>query len=255
MLRSIRGAAVGLVLLCAAAFAQNPGEWVEGEIKEFDYRGGALTIRTEAGAMITAQVSNRTRITLPPGEEKYFPNPTVWQLAPGMWVRFIYDPNGIALIRVRGVPPETRPTPTPTPTPGPTPRPEAGSGERVLKVRILGLDELRGEFRAQVGSRRETFRAADPRVLRRYAEGDLVIITVGSRGGEELVTDIRSAGLSGRVTRVDRRRNKVWIEVERREAMYGVDDKRLLDDVREGDRVRFEFEDRPGGAKVITAIY
>jgi Cu/Ag efflux protein CusF len=128
------------------------------------------------------------------------------------------------------------------------------SSDRQIKVRILRLDERRGTFEADVAGRRQTFRAENGRLLRGFGEGDLVILGVDRRGGAEVVTDIRTAGQIGRVTRVDERRGEVSIEVRGREALYRVDDgSRLLRRVRVGDRVTFEVEERRG-QKVITSI-
>jgi Cu/Ag efflux protein CusF len=128
------------------------------------------------------------------------------------------------------------------------------SSDRQIKVRILRLDERRGTFEADVAGRRQTFRAENGRLLRGFGEGDLVILGVDRRGGAEVVTDIRTAGQIGRVTRVDERRGEISIEVRGREALYRVDDgSRLLRRVRVGDRVTFEVEERRG-QKVITSI-
>jgi Cu/Ag efflux protein CusF len=124
----------------------------------------------------------------------------------------------------------------------------------VLKVRILRIDEVRGEFRADVAGHQDSFRMDNPRALRRYAEGDMVIVTLESRRGEELVTDIQPAAQKGEVRRIDGRRGEIAIDVNGRVETYRVSNKRLLDGIRVGDRIRFEFEDRPG-SDVITAIY
>jgi Cu/Ag efflux protein CusF len=59
---------------------------------------------------------------------------------------------------------------------------------------------------------------------------------------------------SGRVKRVDRRREEVAIEIDGREEVFGVDDARILDALREGDRVQFEYEQR-NGRKVIVQVF
>jgi Cu/Ag efflux protein CusF len=64
-----------------------------------------------------------------------------------------------------------------------------------------------------------------------------------------------TATASGRVKRVDRRREEVVIEVAGRDEVYGVDDIRILDALREGDRVQFEYEERQGGRKVIVRVF
>jgi Cu/Ag efflux protein CusF len=59
---------------------------------------------------------------------------------------------------------------------------------------------------------------------------------------------------SGRVKRVDRRREEVAIEIDGREEVFGVDDARILDALREGDRIQFEYEQRKG-RKVIVQVF
>ena len=131
---------------------------------------------------------------------------------------------------------------------------DRNQSDRQMKVRILRLDERRGTFEADVAGRRESFRAESNRLLRGFGEGDLVILTFDRRGGgRDVVTDIRSAGQSGRVTRVDERRDEVSIEVRGRETTYQVESPRLLRRLRVGDRVAFEVEERRG-RKVIVSI-
>jgi Cu/Ag efflux protein CusF len=124
---------------------------------------------------------------------------------------------------------------------------------RELKVRVLRLDERRGTFEADVAGRRQTFRAQNARLLRDLGEGDLVIIEVERQGAADVVTDVKSAGQTGRVTTVDERRREIGVEVRGRETLYQVDSERILRGVRVGDRISFETEER-GGRKVITRI-
>jgi Cu/Ag efflux protein CusF len=122
-------------------------------------------------------------------------------------------------------------------------------------VRILDVDDRRGEFRADVNGRRESFHVQSRRDLRDLQVGDLVVITVENQGGDEVVTDIRSSASAGRVVRIDKKRRELVINTGGRDETFSVTDKNLLDDVREGDRVRYETEERSSGARVITAIH
>jgi Cu/Ag efflux protein CusF len=237
------------------AFAAQAGQRIKGEITGTEFAGTprTITVRPEGGGpSVTVNIANRTRVDVTASEAAYLPNAQVWDLKPGMWVQFDYNPDFQPAIRVISVPPELRPKLRG----GPTPNPNAGSraGETLVKARLQSVDGGRGEFRADVAGRRESYRASNPRVLEGFQAGDLVVLTVSSRDGDLVVTDIRSASLSGRVTRVDRRRAEVAIDAGGSETTYGVEDKRKLEDIRVGDRIRFEFEDRPGGRKVITAI-
>jgi Cu/Ag efflux protein CusF len=235
------------------ALAVQAGQRVKGEITGTEFVGTprTITVRPEGGGPgVTVNIANRTRVVVTASEAAYLPNAQVWDLKPGMWVQFDYNPDVQPEIRVISVPPELRPKPresTSNPTTG------GRGGETVIKARLQSIDGTRGEFRADVAGRRESYRASNPRLLRGFQEGDLVVLTVSSRDGDQVVTDIRSASLSGRVTRVDRGRGEVAIDAGGSETTYGVDDKRILEDIRVGDRIRFEFEDRPGGRKVITA--
>jgi Cu/Ag efflux protein CusF len=234
------------------AFAVQAGQRIKGEITGTEFAGTprTITVRSEDGSVVTVNIANRTRVDVTASEAAYLPNAQVWDLKPGMWVQFDYNPDFQPAIRVISVPPELRPKPRG----GPNPTSGARDGETLIKARLQSVDGARGEFRADVAGRRESYRASNPRVLQGFQAGDLVVLTVSSRNGDEVVTDIRSASLSGRVTRVDRRRGEVAIDAGGSETTYGVEDKRKLEEIRVGDRIRFEFEDRPGGRKVITAI-
>lgn len=242
------GALLAGGLLAAPALAVNPGEMTRGTIVSTDWSANKITVKHPQGWTMGILVGPKTRVVFSDGAE-YFPNPTYKDLAAGMYVYFRFTTDVVDEIEVREIPQGARRTP------GPAPERPSRSESRVIKARILGLDDRRGELRADVAGRRESFRVAEPRMLRRYSEGDLVILTVETRGGDEVVTDIRTASQSGRVTRVDKRRGEIVIEVDGRQESYRVDEKRLLEGVRVGDRIRFEFEDRPHGQKVITGIY
>jgi hypothetical protein len=134
-----------------------------------------------------------------------------------------------------------------------TPKPGANK-TREEKTRILEINERRGEFKGDIGGRRESFRVDEPRLLRRLEVGDLVIITVEDRMGDDVVIDIRTAAEAGRVLRVDKKNKLIVIDHDGNQQTYRVDNRNILDDVRVGDKIRFEFEDRPGGVKVMTEI-
>jgi Cu/Ag efflux protein CusF len=244
-------------LAASHAEAQKPGERVRGVISDMELRGSprTITVRLDSGGEVRVHVANRTMVIFEPGEAGYFPaDPGLGELKVGMHVFFRYQERELDRIHVDSVPPNLRPQKAKPPTRGDDPKPPSGSGRRELKVRIQTIDERRGEFRADVAGSRESFRVREPRMLRRYSEGDLVVITVEREDGDEVVTDIRGSSVSGRVRRVDERRREIVIEVDGREEVYSVDDRDMLDDVRVGDRIRFEVEERTRGRKVITSI-
>ncbi len=82
--------------------------------------------------------------------------------------------------------------------------------------------------------------------------GQLVVLTVADRDGRQVVTRIDPAESFGTVVRVDG--GNVVISVDGRDETYSVDNRDLLDDVRSGQRVRFEVEERAGGRRVVTAL-
>jgi Cu/Ag efflux protein CusF len=236
----------------AVARAQNPGQEVDGRV--ISIIGDTLTIEWQ-GRQVKVPVTPKVRVVFHRDAE-LFPDPTMADIKPGMNVSFIFDHQPPERIHVHLVPPETR-----RGAGGGQARRDntdrqpdrrggnSGGGHQELMVKILDLDERRGEFRADVAGRRQTFAVDNPRELRRWKEGDLVVITVDG----DVVTDIRAGGLSGKVLDVDRRRGEVRIEVDGRPESYDVEDKRLLEDIRVGDRVRFEIA-KHSGRQVITAI-
>jgi hypothetical protein len=235
----------------AVARAQNPGQEVDGRV--ISVIGDTMTIEW-AGRQVRQSITPKTRVVFH-RDAQYFPDPTMADIKPGMNVSFIYDHHPPERIHVHLVPPETRRGASSGGGASnrfdrrEAPRGNRGGGRQELMVKIIDIDDRRGEFRADVAGRRQTFAVDNPRELRRWREGDLVVITVEG----DVVTDIRAGGLSGRVVDVDRRRGEVRIESDGRTQSYDVEDKELLDDIRVGDRVRFEISQRRG-RQVITAI-
>jgi hypothetical protein len=89
---------------------------------------------------------------------------------------------------------------------------------------------------------------------RNARRGQLVVLTVADRNGTQVVTRIDAADAVGTVVRVDSGRRSVAIETDGREETFGVDNRDLLDDVRSGQRVRYEVEERAGGRRVVVAL-
>jgi hypothetical protein len=129
--------------------------------------------------------------------------------------------------------------------------PRATAEETLVKVRITDIARSGDQFTADVAGRKQVYRTGRGGLLRRFEEGDLVVLALDGQGR---VVDVRPASLSGRVVRVDHRAGRLTVETDGRDETYAVDDASLLDDVERGDRVRFEVEER-GSRQVITAIY
>jgi Cu/Ag efflux protein CusF len=258
-----------LAVVAPAPSAHAAREFSRGNITAVDWRVMQIEIKTPQGGRLTYKVARNCSVKFTDGVAD-FPNPKLEDLTPPMYIHFVFEDQTMLEIDVKEV--------------GSAPRPRAqganrgssdrnssdrnssdrnssdrnssdrNSSDRQIKVRILRLDESRGTFEADVAGRRETFRAESNRLLRGFGEGDLVILGFDRRGGgRDVVTDIRSAGQSGRVTRLDERRDEVSIEVRGRETTYQVDSPRLLRRLRVGDRVAFEVEERRG-RKVIVSI-
>lgn len=236
-----------LIAVCAItvfASAQERGEEVVGAITDVD--GLNLTVRREGGPEVHVRVTPRTEVSFrDSGDRKLFPDPSVNDLRVGMGVRFVYGTGTLDKITVHYVP---------TGTAAPKPRPQATAPPRPTQVKARVESVSRDRLEADVAGRSETFRLEDRNLASDVRRGDLVVLTVETRGSEQVVTRIVSASLSGVITHIDSGGRNVSIEVDRRETTYRVDDRRLLDDVREGDHVRFEFEEHGGGPRVLTAL-
>lgn len=244
------------VMALAAMAAPRPAlaarDFSRGNIQAVDWNVMQVAIRTAQGGVLTYKVAPDAEVKFTDCPE-CFPRPTLRDLAPPMYVHFVFEDEDVDVIhefdvkeigsaprRVRPGQPETKPNPP------------SGSAQ-TLKVKILTLDDRRGTFQADVAGRRQTFRAENRGDLRNLREGDLAVITVERRGSEDVVTQVRAAGQSGRVTAIDKRRGEIGIEVNGRERFYRVENERMLERVKEGDRVTFDVEER-GGRQVITTI-
>jgi Cu/Ag efflux protein CusF len=238
-------AGLALATLGSVSPAAAAREFGRGNITAVDWNAMQIEIKTPQGGRLTYKVAKGCEVKFTDGAQD-FPNPTLQDLAPPMYIHFQFEDQVISVIDVREV--------------GGAPRRRSGApsaapdtAARELKVRILRLDERRGTFEADVAGRRQSFRAENARLLRDFGEGDLVVIELARRGGSEVVTDIRGAGQTGRVTTLDERRGEIGIEVRGRETLYRVDNDRILRGIRVGDRITFETEER-GGRRVITRI-
>jgi hypothetical protein len=246
-LRRIVSAVVATALVLGSAVlarAQKQGQEVDGRV--ISLIGDTLTIEWQ-GKQVKAPVTPKVRVVFHRDAE-YFPDPTIADIKPGMNVSFIFDSAPPERIHVNLVPPETRRGAGAATRP--PNRPSTGGAQQELMVKILEIDERRGELRAQVGNNRQTFTVDDPRLLRRWQEGDVVIVTVNGNA----VTDIKVGGLSGRVVDVDRRRGEIRIDGDGRTTTYVIENNDLFDQVRVGDKIRFEIAEHRG-RQVIVAIH
>ncbi|MET0554875.1 MAG: hypothetical protein ABW221_17670 [Vicinamibacteria bacterium] len=246
----IRLSAVTAMLALAPLAATAADDFSRGNIEAVDWNVMQIAIRTPQGGTLTYKVFPNASVKFTDCPE-CFPGPTLKDLAPPMYVHFVFEDLDVDTIKsfdVKEIGSAARRA---------GPRASSGSSDsssssgvsgRDMKVKILRMDERRGTFTADVAGRSQNFRARSGD-LRDFREGDLAIITVDN--GQ--VTAIRAAGRSGRVTSVDERRGEVGIEVNGRERFYRVENNRMLDRVKEGDRVTFDVETR-NGQEVVTTL-
>jgi Cu/Ag efflux protein CusF len=278
--------AIAVALLVPAVPAQAAREFGRGNITAVDWQVMQLEIKTPQGGRLTYKVAPNCSVKFTDRVEE-FRNPKLQDLIPPMYIHFAFENQTISEIDVRevgNIPARSSATDRNAASGRDrtasdrtasdrnssdrnssdrnssdrgrlSDRSSSNSGrlsDRELRVRIVRVNERRGTFDADVAGRRQGFRVENNRLLRGFGEGDLVILSLDRRGGD-VVTDIRSAGQAGRVTRIDERRGELTIEVGGRESVYPVDSPSLLRRLREGDRVTYEVEERRG-RKVIVSI-
>jgi Cu/Ag efflux protein CusF len=247
---SLAALSLGIASLALPPAAQAARDFSRGNIEAVDWNVMQIAIRTTNGRTITYKVANNASVKFTDCPE-CFPRPSYRDLAPPMYVHFEFedlDVDEIVSFDVK----EIGSAPRRQGSGGGSTTPPATGGSQTLKVKVLTLDDRRGTFQADVAGRRQTFRA-DRNVMRDLREGDLVVITVERQGNEDVVTQVSGAGRSGRVTQIDKRRGEIGIEVNGRERFFRVENERMLERVKEGDRVTFDVETR-NGREVITTL-
>jgi hypothetical protein len=230
-------------VLAGTALAQYRGEEILGKIERID--GSNVVVRREpGGAEVRINVAPQTEVTfLDSGDRKMFPNPTSADLKAGMGVRFVFNDGNPTKISVTYVPSSTGATTLPG---------TVTAGSQQVKARIQAVNLGGREIRADVAGATRTYAVEDAAVGRSAGRGQLVVLTLADRAGAQVVTRIDPADSVGTVVSVAGR--SVTIDVDGRTETYTVEDGDLLDDVRAGQRVRFEVEERTGGRRVVTAL-
>jgi hypothetical protein len=240
---SVATAALALAPLAATA----ADDFSRGNVEAVDWNVMQIAIRTAQGGTLTYKVFPNASVKFTDCPE-CFPSPTLRDLAPPMYVHFVFEDLDVDTIKSFDVK-EIGNAPRRL-TAGSAANPPAGgiSGQ-ALKVKILKMNERAGTFTADVAGRSQTFRTNSASDLRSVREGDLAVVTVDNG----LVTAIRPAGSTARVTSIDERRNEVGLEVNGRESVYRVENKAMLERVKVGDRVTFDVESR-NGQDVVTTL-
>jgi Cu/Ag efflux protein CusF len=230
---------VALVLAAPAAQAQYRGEEIVGKIERVD--GSTVIVRRDGGAEVRINVTPQTEVFFQDaGDRKLFPNPSTRDLRAGQGVKFTYNDGNPTRVVVTYVPASTG-----------SEAAAAAAGNQV-KARVQAINRGGLELRADVAGTARTYTVADAATSSAVRRGDLVVLTVEDRGGVQTVTRIVRAESVGNVVRVNGR--TVYLNVDGREEAYTVEDEDLLDDVRSGQRVRFEVEERSNGRRVITTL-
>src|SRR5262245_3071320 len=167
-----------------------------GNITAVDWNVMQIAIRGVDGKVNTFRVRRDCSVKFSAEGGERFPNPTLRDLAPPMYIWFIYeDWNGaeaptIQNIDVREIPRGAGRTGGSSGGTNPAP-PGGGQAGQDMTVRLWKItNERNGDFQADVAGRKQMFRAQPPGMLSRWREGDLVIVTVQ---GRNTVTNIRQA--------------------------------------------------------------
>jgi ribosomal protein L21E len=243
-------------LFVPVAFAVSPGDNVEGVVTHVELHDSPRHIVVRSGGEeVKVNITNRTNVEFPAVDKGYF-SEELSSLKSGMTVRTTYNGDQPASrVVVTSVPPAQRREAINTFEANRSGSSARAADERGdMKVRLTSVNQSRGEFRADFKGQERSFRVEDPKMLSRFDEGDMVVVTVRDGSSRDLVvTDIRSANLFGRVVDIDRSAGKVRVTVDGREETFKADRIKALQ-LKEGDRISFEVEERPNGERVITKI-
>jgi hypothetical protein len=181
-------AAAALIVPPALAAPKNG----RGNITAVDWNVMQIAIRGVDGKVNTFRVKPNASVKFSAEGGEKFPNPTLRDLAPPMYVWFVYeDWDGKEAPTIQDF--DVREVPRGAGRPGSSAGPGSGGSQAAkdMTVRISKItNESRGDFQADVAGRKQMFRAAPPSMLNRWREGDLVVVTVE---GRNTVTNIKPA--------------------------------------------------------------
>jgi hypothetical protein len=195
---SITGTACRLAMTLAAATLIVPSALAapkngRGNITAVDWNVMQIAIRGVDGKVNTFRVRRDAGVKFSAEGGERFPNPTLRDLAPPMYVWFVYeDWDGKEAPTIQDF--DVREVPRGAGRSGSSAGGSGSGGSQAAKdmtVRISKItNESRGDFQADVAGRKQMFRAAPPSMLNRWREGDLVVVTVE---GRNTVTNIKNA--------------------------------------------------------------
>jgi Cu/Ag efflux protein CusF len=231
-----------VVLAVPFAAAQERGENINGFITSVDGRN--LVIKNDDGREIRIRVSPSTEVYFQDsGDRKLFPNPGIDDLRSGLGVHFNFNDGAPTRVVVHFVPQGFVRGSTAS----------TSSGTEEYKARIQSIDRTGRQITADVQGRSRTFAVENRRDVQGLRTGDMVTIWVEDRGRGPVITRLESADQTGTIVRIDPRYRSVTISVNGRDETYDVDNRKLLEALHDGDRVRFEVENR-GSRQVVTNV-
>lgn len=160
-----------------------------GNIQAVDWNVMQIAVKGVDGKVNTFRVRRDCSVKFSADGGDAFPHPTLRDLTPPMYIWFVYeDFDGKEAPMIQDIDVREIPRGAGRPTAQPTSNPSTG---RDMTVRITRItNERRGEFRADVAGRQQNFRTSPPSMLRRWREGDLVVVTVEPGN---MVTAIKAA--------------------------------------------------------------
>jgi len=185
----IRRASVVQVAFVAGVLAASPAfaakEFGNGNITAVDWNAMQLEIKTPKGGKLTYKVASNVEVKFTDGAAD-FPNPTYKDLAPPMQIHFVFEDQTILSADVREVGSAPRRSAAQKPA-------ETTAASRVLKIRILKIDDRGDTIEADVAGRRQTFRLDSRSLIRGFREDELAVATVVRRNNRDVVTDLKPA--------------------------------------------------------------
>ena len=169
-----------------AAWAQRP-EGSRGNIISIDQNNHTIQLKDPKGRVASWSFDPDATVKFT-DQTSFWPNPSVKDLQPPMYVHFTFTGNTIHSFDVVevGFRPGSQP-PAATKTPGVS---------RTVTGTVTAYDANVKQVELDVNGRRETFQLT-PRSDRRMNAGDRVELRTSWSGPEELVTDVRTLGTGG----------------------------------------------------------
>ncbi|HVO10095.1 MAG TPA: hypothetical protein VMX54_05010 [Vicinamibacteria bacterium] len=243
-----------------AALAQRP-EGSRGNIISIDQNNHTIQLKDAKGRVATWKFDAVATVKFT-DQTEFWPHPSVKDLQPPMYVHYTFTNDTIHSFDVVevGFRPGTQP-PAATRTPGVS---------RTVTGTVTAYDPNVRQVEIDVNGRRETFQLT-PRSDRRLNPGDRVELRTSWSGPQELVTEVRTLGTSGGTTGGGNRgggqsgsaqgqvvsisQNGVVMQLAGGQQAFTVNSRQMLQQLRIGDTVRFDWTRDNNGQTYITRIH